>query len=99
MKDIGERASASLQRVQHSDVHRFSSISSIPKESISKWSGIKLLRTLLRLFARTKKATLLFSYDSKLFGKNTRGGVPPSTVLRCSESRSPAQVPAERRRR
>jgi len=32
-----------------------------------------LLRTLLRFFALTKNSTLLFSSDSALFAKNTRG--------------------------
>ncbi len=32
-----------------------------------------LLRTLLHLFALLKNSTLLFSIDSALFGKNTRG--------------------------
>src|SRR5713101_8947742 len=36
------------------------------------------LRTLLSIFAFTKNSTLLFSSDSALFAKNTRGGVPPT---------------------
>src|SRR6266852_194144 len=41
--------------------------------TILKFFLFTLLRTLLRFFALTKYSTLLFSSDSALFAKNTRG--------------------------
>jgi hypothetical protein len=40
----------------------------------------ELFCSFLHFFALAQNSTLLFSGDSKLFAKNTRGGVPPPTA-------------------
>src|SRR5712691_11777880 len=45
-----------------------------------------LFCAILHFLARIKYATLFFSSDSALFGKNTRGGVPPSLTEEQNEA-------------
>src|SRR5437899_6641521 len=70
------------QSLPHSFLKLPGCVPTIPKMELSsqhsppslKFFLFKFLRTLLRFFALTQKATRFFSSDSEVFSQNTRGG-------------------------
>src|SRR5437899_10284925 len=73
---------SSHQSLPHSFLILPECVPTIPKMELSsqhsppslKFFLFKFLRTLLRFFALTQKATRFFSSDSEVFSQNTRGG-------------------------
>src|SRR3989442_959118 len=73
---------SSHQSLPHSFLKLPGCVPTIPKMELScqhsppslKFFLFKFLRTLLRFFALTQKATRFFSSDSEVFSQNTRGG-------------------------